>query len=60
MAEGLMKLVHGQPKYDGQFMMIGNRLRKPVSCPTELYDRKILCTECDNKLGKYDLAAIVL
>ena len=55
-----MKLVHGQPKYDGQFMMIGNRLRKPVSCPTGLYDRNILCTECDNKLGKYDLAAIVL
>ncbi len=58
MAEGLMKLVHGQPKYDGQFMMIGNGLRKPVRRPTGSYDRNILCAECDNKLGKYDLAAI--
>ena len=58
MAEGLMKLIHGQPEYDGQFMMVGNGLKKPVRRPTGSYDRNILCAECDNKLGRYDMTAI--
>ncbi len=58
MAEGLMKLIHGQPKYDGRFIMVGKELKKPVRRPTGSYDRTILCSTCDNKLGEYDLAAI--
>ncbi len=58
MAEGLMKLIHGQPKYDGQFIMVGNELKKSVRRPTGSYDTTILCDKCDNKLGKYDQIAI--
>lgn len=58
MAEGLMKLIHGQPKYDGRFIMIGSEIKHPISRPTGSYDNTILCAECDNKLGVYDNVAI--
>lgn len=58
MAEGLMRLIHGQPEYDGRFIIVGKELKGPIRRPTGSYDKSILCAECDNKLGRYDLAAI--
>lgn len=58
MAEGLMKLIHGQPNYDGNFIMVGDKFKKSVRRPTGSYDRNILCDKCDNKLGIYDDVAI--
>lgn len=58
MAEGLMKLIHGQQKYDGNFIMVGDNLKSPKRRPTGSYDRNILCDTCDNKLGVLDKVAI--
>ncbi len=58
MAEGLMKLIHGQPEYDGRFIMVGPDLPRPINRPTGSYDRTILCRKCDNQLGSLDEVAI--
>lgn len=59
LAEGLLKLIHHVDKeYDGRFILVGENLKKPLNRPTGSYDRNILCTKCDNKLGIYDKAAI--
>lgn len=52
-----MKLIHGGARYDGHFIMVGDK-KRPINRPTGSYDKNILCDSCDRKLGRFDDEAI--